>query len=108
MATSVISSLRVQYPKAKIIVQTPWIDVWKNNPNVDLIIDIIKDELAYKKYVYGKDFLFLQDLKPYCLYHPLVQLEAYFYHFVTRTEDGLIFDKLIYSIVTLFYFFKGP
>ena len=33
--------------------------------------------------------------------------KTYLYHLVTGTEDGFIFDKDMYSLVTLFNFLKG-
>ena len=33
--------------------------------------------------------------------------KTYLYHLVTGTEDGFIFDKVIYSIFTPFNFFNG-
>lgn len=54
-ATAVIESIKAKYPKSDIIITTPWIDAWINNPNVSKIIDISKDTGFFENYIYKKD-----------------------------------------------------
>lgn len=65
MATALVAALRKQNSKAKIVIISPWINsVWKNNPNVNAIYDLSKDEYLYKKEILGEDVLFLSG-EPY-------------------------------------------
>lgn len=63
MSTAVCARLKKKYPESKLIVLSPWPDVFLNNPNVDVNVDAGKGvRTFYKDYLDGNDNIyFIQD-----------------------------------------------
>lgn len=40
VATAVVHSIKKAYPKATIIISSPWKDVWQHNPNISQVINL--------------------------------------------------------------------
>ncbi len=59
IATAVVNSIRDQYPDSEITVANPHTAVWKNNPDINAVIDFTEDDTFYKNYIKDKDVLFL-------------------------------------------------
>ncbi len=51
MATAVVEAAHKQFPNAEIIVATPWVEVWFNNPHINCVINITKESDLYKNFV---------------------------------------------------------
>jgi hypothetical protein len=67
-ATATVRCARKQYPEDEIIVLSTYTDVWKNNPNIDLVIalkdvDQIKD--FYTEYFLTRDVRYFKKFFPY-------------------------------------------
>lgn len=61
-STVVCSKIKQKYPKSKLIVITFWKDVFLNNPNVDICLNLGEEAEFYEKYVENQEvFLLISD-----------------------------------------------
>ena len=62
MATAIVSAIKKQYPKAYLIVVTPYTTIFANNPKVNRLIRPDQLNGVYKNHIEGADCkLFVQD-----------------------------------------------
>ena len=63
-STAIIKAIKTKYPDHKIIVITPWADVYLNNPNIYRIYRSMQHPYFYKDYIMGRDSVVLKG-EPY-------------------------------------------
>jgi len=59
IATAVVKAIRREFPKKEIVVATPHTLIWKNNPNVDHLVDFTKSQNFYEKYFVDSSSFFM-------------------------------------------------
>lgn len=47
MATAVVAAIKNNFPNKEIVVATPWVEAWTNNPNVSRVVNFIKETDLY-------------------------------------------------------------
>ncbi len=63
-STAVVRNIRAAYPDHKIIVVTPWPEVYLNNPNVERVYRSGNTPYFYKDYIKGRQSIVLKG-EPY-------------------------------------------
>lgn len=63
-STAVIKFIKQKYPEHKIVVITPWAEVFLNNPRVDRVLKSGMHPYFYKDYIEGRDSVVLKG-EPY-------------------------------------------
>ena len=63
-STAVVRNIKAQYPEHKIVVITPWPEVYLNNPNVYRVLRSGNTPYFYKDYLQGRESIVLKG-EPY-------------------------------------------